>query len=88
MRHRMAGALGVLATLVLLAMVLAAGCVPSTGPSPSPSPPSPTPSENAQEREERIAYEQAEVAYRAFGAEFDRLAAAGGIADTYSDHET
>lgn len=80
---------GVLTSLGVLAAVcaLGTGCVPSAAPVPSPSPPSPappsaspvpTPTENAQEREERIAYEQAEAAYRAFGAEYDRLAEAGG----------
>ncbi len=74
MRRRLAAPLGALAALV----VMLVGCVPTTSPTPSPPPPSASPSENAQEREERIAYEQAEATLRKFRAEFGRLLNEGG----------
>lgn len=58
--------------------VLLAACMPADG-APVPPPPdsqsavSATPPETAQEREERLAYEAAEKAYRTFRAEYDRL---------------
>lgn len=63
----------------LLAFVGAA-CTPDEPPPapPSTSTPAPTPTENAQEREERLAYEAAEKSYREFRLEFYRLLRAGG----------
>lgn len=86
MRRRLTVPLAVPLTVLAALAVLLSGCQPAVPPSPSPTTPAPTPAptptptptENAQEREERIAYEQAEAAYRAFGAEYDRVAAAGG----------
>ena len=59
---------------------LSAGCTPDDPPPPPPSTsvPSPTPTENAQEREERLAYEAAEKSYREFRAEYNRVLASGG----------
>ena len=59
---------------------LSAGCTPNDPPPapPSTNVPSPTPTENAQEREERLAYEAAEKSYREFRAEFYRVLGAGG----------
>ena len=59
---------------------LSAGCTPDAPPAdpPSSSAPSPTPSENAQEREERLAYEAAEKSYREFRAEYYRVLSQGG----------
>ena len=60
------------------ACVLVAACAPADG-APVPPPPvgqsavSATPPETAQEREERLAYEAAEKAYRTFAAEYARL---------------
>jgi hypothetical protein len=57
---------------------LLAACMPTDG-APVPPPPdsksavSATPPETAQEREERLAYEAAEKAYRTFAAEYARL---------------
>src|SRR5918995_1248977 len=58
--------------------VLLAGCTPADGtispPPPATSAPaSATPPETAQQREERLAYEAAEKAYRTFRAEYNRL---------------
>ena len=58
--------------------VLLAACTPANGTIPTPppstsSPASATPPETAQEREERLAYEAAEKAYRIFAAEYARL---------------
>jgi hypothetical protein len=58
--------------------VLLAACTPANGTIPTPppatsSPASATPPETAQEREERLAYEAAEKAYRTFRAEYDRI---------------
>src|SRR5215207_869614 len=57
--------------------VLLAACTPANGTIPTPpatsSPASAIPPETAQEREERLAYEAAEKAYRTFRAEYDRL---------------
>lgn len=65
-----------------LLTLLGSGCTPSE---PPPSPPTsdvatPTPTENAQEREERLAYEAAETNYRAFRAEVERVYSKGGAA--------
>lgn len=59
---------------------LGAGCTPDDPPPapPSTNVPSPSPTENAQEREERLAYEAAEKSYREFRAEFGRILTAGG----------
>ena len=59
---------------------LSVGCTPDDPPPavPSANVPSPTPTENAQEREERLAYEAAEKSYREFRAEFYRVLRAGG----------
>jgi len=75
--------------MVLAAGLLVSGCNPDPGPTPSGSPtaapsvspsaiPSPTPTENAQEREQREAFEAAEKAYRSNFAEVGRLATKGG----------
>ena len=63
--------------------VLLAACTPANGTIPTPppatsSPASATPPETAQEREERLAYEAAEKAYRTFRAEYNRLYRAEG----------
>jgi hypothetical protein len=76
MGHRWMGR-GLVVGSCLLAF-LGAACTPSDPPPPPPSSSVPTPSENAQEREERIAYEAAETSYREFRAEFRRVTAAGG----------
>jgi hypothetical protein len=62
--------------------LLSAACTPSDPPPPPPSSsvPTPTPTENAQEREERVAYESAEKNYREFRAEVERVYARGGAA--------
>jgi hypothetical protein len=57
---------------------LLAGCTPADGTIPAPPPATPasasaTPPETAQQREERLAYEAAEKAYRTFAAEYARL---------------
>ncbi|HYI58790.1 MAG TPA: hypothetical protein VEX66_11520, partial [Microlunatus sp.] len=68
------------------------GCNPDPGPTPSGSPtaapsvspsakPSPTPTENAQEREQREAFEAAEKAYRTGFAEVGQLSTRGGVSD-------
>ncbi len=55
---------------------LLAGCTPADGTIPAPpatsAPASATPPETAQQREERLAYEAAEKAYRTFRAEYAR----------------
>jgi len=76
MGHRWMGR-GLVVGSCLLAF-LGAACTPSDPPPPPPSSSVPTPSENAQEREERIAYEAAETSYREFRAEFYRVLRAGG----------
>jgi len=45
---------------------------------------SPTPTENAQEREQRLAYEAAETSYREFRAEFAHVLTRGGARDVTS----
>lgn len=59
---------------------LSTGCTPDEPPPapPSSSAPSPTPTENAQEREQRLAYEAAEKSYREFRAEYYRILSMGG----------
>ena len=59
---------------------LGTGCTPDDPPPapPSTTAPSPTPTENAQEREERLAYEAAEKSYREFRAEYYRVLGSGG----------
>jgi hypothetical protein len=57
---------------------LLAGCTPADGTIPAPppatsAPASATPPETAQQREERLAYEAAEKAYRTFRAEYDHI---------------
>jgi hypothetical protein len=57
---------------------LLAGCTPADGTIPAPPPATPasasaTPPETAQQREERLAYEAAEKAYRTFRVEYDRI---------------
>ena len=61
---------------------LGAGCTPDDPPPapPGTNVPSPSPTENAQEREERLAYEAAEKSYREFRAEVERVYARGGAA--------
>ena len=65
-----------------LLVFLSAGCTPDDPPPapPSTTVPPPTPTENAQEREERLAYEAAEKSYREFRAEYNRVLATGGAA--------
>jgi hypothetical protein len=79
MRHRFAGR-GLLVGSCLLAF-LGTACTPSD---PPPTPPttvaSATPTENAQEREERLAYQAAEASYREFRAEVERVYSRGGAA--------
>jgi hypothetical protein len=60
----------------LVACALLPACSPSAGVSPSPTPgvsTSATPPETEQQRKERLDFEAAEKAYRAFAAEYDRL---------------
>lgn len=68
--------------LVVAACLLAglgSACSPADPPpAPPPTVVSATPSENAQEREQRLAYAAAEKSYREFRAEFNRLLATGG----------
>ena len=61
------------ATCVLLAACTPADGAPVVPPPVSQSAVSATPPETAQEREERLAYEAAEKAYRTFAAEYARL---------------
>ena len=82
MAHTLAGR-GLVVGSCLLAF-LGSACTPSHPPAPPPSSdvpaasPTPTPTENAQEREERLAYEAAEKSYRDFRTEFGRILTAGG----------
>jgi len=82
MAHTLAGR-GLVVGSCLLAF-LGSACTPSDPPAPPPSSdvpaasPTPTPTENAQEREERLAYEAAEKSYREFRAEFYRVLSKGG----------
>ncbi len=67
---------------VVVCCAIAAACTPEDGPlEPTPTPtsatPSPSPTETDQEREERLAYEAAETAYRTFRAEYDRITTHG-----------
>ena len=74
---RVAGA-GRLAMVAAVLVLLGSGCTPDPGPQPTPSPVAPTPTENAQEREQRLAYEAAEKSYRTYRAELQRVLRAGG----------
>src|SRR3954447_16625275 len=76
---RVAGA-GRLAMVAAVLVLLGSGCTPDPGPQPTPTPVAPTPSENAQEREQRLAYEAAEKSYRTFRAEYQRVLGRGGAA--------
>lgn len=76
MMRRLAGR-GLVVGCCLLAF-LGTACTPDDPPPPPPSTSAPTPTENAQEREERLAYETAEKSYREFRAEFYRVLQAGG----------
>jgi hypothetical protein len=82
MTHRLARQ-GLVVGSCLLAF-LASACTPGDPPAPPPtsSAPvaSPTPTENAQEREQRLAYEAAETSYREFRAEVERVYSKGGAA--------
>ncbi|GAA3563599.1 hypothetical protein GCM10022197_18960 [Microlunatus spumicola] len=61
-----------------LATLLGSACTPADPPAPPATSSAPTPTENAQEREERLAYAAAETSYREFRAEFYRVLGAGG----------
>lgn len=61
---------------------LVAACTPDvvpppSSPTPTPSPTSASPTENALEREQRLAFEGAETAYRNFRKEYDRVTVNG-----------
>lgn len=62
---------------IIAVCVVLTGCTLADGEPATPPPSSPavstTPFETAQEREERLAYEAAEKAFRTFRAEYDRL---------------
>lgn len=69
------------AAIVVSALV--AACTPDvvpppSSPTPTPSPTSASPTENALEREQRLAFEGAEKAYRLNMTEQNRVLAAGG----------
>ncbi|MGI3780142.1 MAG: hypothetical protein ACRYG2_05125 [Janthinobacterium lividum] len=78
-----------LAASCLLAF-LGTACTPSSPPAPTTSPvvATPTPTENAQEREQRIAYQAAEASYREFRAEYRRVTAAGGAGEASAEMKT
>src|SRR3954447_5092383 len=76
MARRVMGPRLVVGTCLLA--LLGSGCTPDTPPPAPPANTSPTPTENAQEREERLAYEAAETSYREFRAEYRRLSSSGG----------
>src|SRR4051794_5512423 len=76
MARRLVGRSLVAATCLLA--LLGTGCTPDTPPPTPPPSTSPTPTENAQEREERLAYEAAETSYREFRTEFRRVTSVGG----------
>ena len=62
---------------------LVAACTPDvvpppSSPTPTPSPTSASPTENALEREQRLAFEGAERAYRQFRKEYTRISTSGG----------
>jgi hypothetical protein len=69
---------------------LAAACTPepASTSTPSPTPAATTPTESQIERQMRLDYEAAEVAYRANIAEQDRLARAGGVYKTTATLES
>lgn len=65
---------GRLAVAVSLLLLLASGCTsPPSAPKPSPTPVVSTSVENAQAREQRVAYEGVEKSYREFRGEYDNL---------------
>ena len=74
MPHQVRGLVTLMATLVSSALF--AACTPSappaSSPTSSPSASSATPTETEFQRQERVAYESAEAAYRAFEAEYLR----------------
>src|SRR4051812_20183044 len=76
MARRLVGRSIVGATCLLA--LLGTGCTPDTPPPTPPTSTSPTPTENAQEREERLAYAAAETSYREFRAEVERVYSTGG----------
>src|SRR3954452_24925151 len=76
MARRVMGPSLVVGTCLLA--LLSSGCTPDTPPPAPPMSTSPTPIENAQDREERLAYEAAETSYREFRTEFYRVLRAGG----------
>ena len=67
-----------LAAAAVLTTLLTTACTPDAGTAPSPSPVATTPIETDQEREQRLAYEAAEKAYRTFRTEFRRVTESGG----------
>jgi hypothetical protein len=73
-RRRAAALVGVALVAVL------AACTPEAAPTPptTPTPSQQTPTETQLQREERLAYEAAERAYREAVAEMDRLLSKGG----------
>ena len=77
---------GLLVGSCLLAL-LGTACTPATPPPAPPTTAAPTPTENAQEREQRLAYEAAETSYREFRAEFYRVLRAGGAKSATSKME-
>jgi len=76
MTRRVAGRWFVVCACLLT--FLGSACSPADPPAPPPTSSAPTPTENAQEREERLAYEAAETSYREFRAEFYRVLGDGG----------
>lgn len=76
MARRLMGRSLVVATCLLA--LLGTGCTPDPPPPAPPTSTSPTPTENAQEREERLAYDAAETSYREFRGEVERVYSRGG----------
>ena len=72
------------AMVAAVLMLLASACTPDPGPQPTPTVVSPTPTENAQEREQRLAYEAAEKSYREFQADYRRALREGGASSATS----
>ena len=67
-----------LVVLTSLLALLMGSCSQPDDLQPTPTPVVVTPIENAQEREQRLAYEAAEKSYREFRAEYDRVLKSGG----------